>query len=333
MSNLSLMCTIFTFQFQHIQNKKMLNDTDPSENSLPTIERIHYAYFFSSLIIFAPIVIGNSLILICLYRFRELRSPMGLLIGSLSTSDLLVGLILIPTDILKIVLEVRSNKYVCLFSIGTSVVLLGSSILNLLAISMERYISVVHPLRHRGKKTMTITKWFIPVMWASCLVIGYLPLMGLNKFEQGQQCIYKNVFFFGYTLGITAFFTTCIFVNIVLFIAVVRIALSKLRSVKHSALDFKQLRISRNLTKTYVMMAVSATFIICWGPFSVLCVIGIFHQWEEYPTCLRWSFFFGFLNSGINWMIYGFRNPKFRKAIQGVVACSSSRASVYISHS
>ena len=292
-----------------------------------------YAYFFTSVIIFLPTVIGNSLILMSLYRFRDLRSPMGILIGNLAVSDFLVGLILMPLEVLSIFLRVFNKKYPCLITIGISVTLTMSSVLNMLAIAVERFMSVAHPLKHRSPKTKTVVKLCIPLLWCSVLVIGFLPLMGFNKKKYRDRCSYNEIFLDGYTIFITSFYAVCIFANIGFFASVVNIALRKLRKVRDSGTIQSHTHVSRNLAKTYMMMMVCAAFIICWGPFTVLTVIGLFYQWTSYHNALKWAFFLGFLNSGINWMIYGFRNPKFRKAIKAVVTCKKVLIDPYISQS
>lgn len=302
-----------------------------TDNIAPT--DLDYAYFFASMIIFLPTVIGNSLILISLYRFRELRSPMGILIGNLAVGDLLVGLILMPLEIIGILVSFFHRKYPCLVSIGISATLTCLSVANMLAISVERFVSVAYPLKHRSAETKTLTKVSIPFIWVSVLIIGFLPLMGLHKTHHTNRCTYTEVFVTEYTIFLTSFLAVCVFVNVGVFLSVVRIALSNLTKVRDSDTDYRLARVSRNLTKTYIMMIVSAAFVICWGPFSVLTVLGLFYQWETYSIFLKWSYFLGVMNSGINWMIYGFKNPKFRRAIIAVVKCKVTRSDSYITHS
>ena len=289
-----------------------------------TLTTLDYAYFFTSLVIFLPTVVGNSLILIALYRFRELRSPMGLLIGNLALSDFLVGIAIIPMEIFGTLLDLSYYKYYCLVNIGTSLMLIGSSVLNMLVISVERFISVAYPLSHRSPKTKTITKVSIPIMWLLVFISGYLPLMGVNKLSQRSQCMYTRVFLVEYTIFISSFLAGCVLSNVVFFVLIIRVAVSHLRKVRRSKLDQHSIHLSRNLAKTYVMMIVSATFVVCWGPFCVLTVTGLFYSWQSYPTALRWAYFAGFLNSGINWMIYGFRNLRFRKAMKAVLTCKET---------
>ena len=310
-----------------------MNNTTGTSTDERVLTNIDYAYFFASVILFLPTVIGNLLILMSLYRFWELRSPMGILIGNLAVSDLLVGVVLIPVELLGILLDVFNDKYPCLISMGISLSLIGSSVLNMLAISVERFMSVAHSLKHRSAKTKSVVKASIPIMWVTVLTFGFLPLIGLNNKHYRHRCTYNEIFLEGYTIFITSCYAVCIFANVGFFASVVGVALRKLQRVRDSDTSQSHVRVSKNLAKTYVMMLVSAAFIICWGPFSVLTITGLFYQWKSYPTALRWAYFLGFLNSGINWMIYGFKTPKLRKAIKAVVTCKEISTHSYISNS
>ena len=305
----------------------MNNTTDEVNESVNVVvlTDIRCAYFFASVIIYLPTVVGNSLILLALFRFRELRSPMGILIGNLAVSDFLVGLILMPLEVASIFLSLFNDKYPCLIIIGISATLTMSSVVNMLAIALERFVSVKYPFKHMSFNTKVVVKSSIPVMWCLVSTIGFLPLMGVNKMHCKHRCscTYNNVFLEGYTIFLTSFYTICILTNIGLLSSVVNIALRTLHKVRDlsSCTIQSHARVSRNLARTYLMLIVCTAFVICWGPFTVLTVIGIFYQWASYPTALKWSYFLGFLNSGINWIIYGFKSPKFRKAIRAIVTC------------
>ena len=313
-----------------LQNNTVILDSVNDTDGYP-LTNIDYAFFFASLIIFVPTVVGNSLILTALYRFRELRSPMGLLIGNLALSDFLVGLVLIPLEILSVILNLSAHKYYCLFNIAISMVLVGSSVLNMLAISIERYLSVAHPLSHRSAKTKKITKAYVLIMWILVIIIGSLPLMGFNKLSDNSRCIYTKVLWMEYTIVIASLWASCIISNAIFFLLVIKVAVSKLRKVRNSDTNHK--RISRNLAKTYIIIIVSATFVVFWGPFCVLTFMGLFHWKKSYSIAARWAYFAGFLNSGINWMIYGFKNPKVRKAMKAVVLCKQTLSNPYITNS
>ena len=317
----------------------MNNTTGEANESVNSVvfTDIRCAYFFASVIIYLPTVVGNSLILLALFRFKELRSPMGILIGNLAVSDFLVGFILMPLEVASIFFSLFNDKYPCLIIIGISATLTMSSVVSMLAIALERFVSVKYPFKHMSFKTMVVVKSCIPVMWCLASTIGFLPLMGVNKMHCKHQCActYNNVFLEGYTVFLTSFYTICILTNIGLLSSVVNIALRTLHKVRDLSTIQSHARVSRNLARTYLMLIVCAAFVICWGPFTVLTVIGIFYQWASYPTALKWSYFLGFLNSGINWIIYGFKSPKFRKAIRAIVTCKSLPTNPYkhVSHS
>ena len=315
----------------------MNNSTDEFKESANGIvfTDLRYAYVFTSVIIFLPTVIGNSLILMALYRFRDLRSPMGILIGNLAVSDFLVGSIVMPLEVAAIFLSRFNDKYPCLITIGISVTLTMSSVLNMLAITFERFISVRYPLKHMSFKTKIVVKSSIPVIWCSVSIIGFLPLMGINNMHCKERCTcaYNEVFLEGYIIFVTSFYALCTLANIGFLATVVKIALKTLRKIRDSNAIQSRARVSRNLARTYLMIMVCTTFIICWGPFTLLTIIGLLYRWKTYHTALKWAYFLGFLNSGINWIIYGLKSPKFRKAIRAFITCKTIPIDPYISQS
>ena len=276
------------------------------------MDKIHTATFIIEAIIFLPTFIGNMLILMCLLKFKQLRSPMGILIGSLAVTDLLTGSVLIPLDLYGLHSSLYSHKYACLFRLGTFVALLGSSILHMLAISTERFVALAFPLKHISSKTMTVVKIFIPVAWTSMLSLGYIPLTGLNSYKTGIPCKYTVQFTDGYIYFVTIFYAVCVFINTGCFIAVIRIVVKSFTA--HNEIT-KAKRSLKNLKKTYLMIVISALFVICWGPFCVLSFIGLFCKWKTYDITMRSCILIGFLNSGFNWIIYGLMNVKFRRAV------------------
>ena len=281
------------------------------------MDELHAVMLICESAIFLPTVIGNTLILICLFKFRRLRTPMGILIGSLASTDLFTGAVVIPLDVFGLTNNIYDNsKYACLVRLGTFVVLLGTSILNMLAISTERFVSLAYPLKHMSSKTIVFVKCFISLSWVSMIVIGFFPLFGFNSYNPDLICKYTVQFLKGYSYFVTIFYAICIFINIAFFIILIKIVFSTLRG-KHVIRSSS--RVIHNLKKTYIMLIISASFILCWGPFSILSFIGLFHQWDTYNTTMRYCIILGFLNSGFNWMIYGFANAKFRRAITSLL--------------
>lgn len=100
------------------------------------------------LIIILPTIIGSSLIIVSIVTFRHLRSHMHILVANLALADLLVGSVLIPMDLVLMNGDL-SNKNICLVNMSLSIAFLLASVLNLLLISLERYMAIVHPLTYK----------------------------------------------------------------------------------------------------------------------------------------------------------------------------------------
>lgn len=119
-----------------------------------------------SVFLFIISTTGNSMVVIAIYRFRNLRTISNLIILNLSITNFLFSLLVIPTNASTWFTE-RSNSPTPLCSfIGVSGELLSLvSIYSLVFISLERFLATSYPLNHRSKFTKTTVKIVISVIW------------------------------------------------------------------------------------------------------------------------------------------------------------------------
>ena len=80
------------------------------------------------------------------------------------------------------------------------------------------------------------------------------------------------------------------------------------------------------IKRTRVMILVYAGFIVFWLPlFITLMIVLVDRNREEYIFCpAEYMILTGFINSGINWGIYGLADKKFRNAFK-MLLCHSRR--------
>lgn len=127
--------------------------------------------------IFSPMtLIGNSLVLVAMYRFKRLRTPSNYLIMSLATSDLGTGMF-IP---LGIYLELGVAKSftsvnICLLSYSVAISLCCASVLVMVAIAVDRFTSLARPLRYANLITHTAVERYIVVFWIYASIVGFTP--------------------------------------------------------------------------------------------------------------------------------------------------------------
>lgn len=100
-------------------------------------------------------VVGNSLVIFVFKKERRLRRRTNYYIISLAAADLLVGLLGIPFAILSSVGR-PFNLYACLFNVSLLLVLCTISIFCLVAVSVDRYWAILHPMGYsRNVRTKT----------------------------------------------------------------------------------------------------------------------------------------------------------------------------------
>ncbi|KAJ8418880.1 hypothetical protein AAFF_G00003790 [Aldrovandia affinis] len=120
------------------------------------------------LLIFLVGAAGNTLTCTVIVRNKVMRTPTNYYLFSLAVSDLLVLLLGMPLELY----EMWSNypfllgKGGCYFKTFLFEMVCFASILNVTALSVERYIAVVHPLRAKFVVTRTHARRVIGTVWA-----------------------------------------------------------------------------------------------------------------------------------------------------------------------
>ena len=292
------------------------NGTDVSGNEI--LDSAHVTLIIIEAVIIIPAIIGNTLILVSLYRFRWLRTAIGVLIGSLALTDLLTAGVFMTMDVVGQVSSLLSYKYFCLVRTGGYLAMLGISVLNVMVINIERFIALAYPLKHRSKMPliMKIIRCTLIIIWLSMTSMGISPLIGWNIFIDHTPCtviaifplefqfLYSIIYAFG-TIGTT-----------ILIFTVIGLVLYKLSGQSDVGQYFRN---SRRLKKTYLVLAVSASFIVCWGPYFVVTCVRLFDATAVPGIVVRFTLLPTVLNVGFNWMIYGLGNTKFRQAMVAVL--------------
>jgi len=133
--------------------------------------------------------LGNALILIALHKESSLHPPSKLLLRSLATTDLCVGLFVEPLSVGYWMSEVNEHWNICphlsaaSFLIGY--ILCGVSVATLTELSVDRLLALLLGLRHRQVVTLkrmyliVITTWVIAaafsgmVFWNPVITIWY----------------------------------------------------------------------------------------------------------------------------------------------------------------
>uniref|UniRef100_A0A8C5S4R8 Dopamine receptor D2 n=1 Tax=Laticauda laticaudata TaxID=8630 RepID=A0A8C5S4R8_LATLA len=161
----------------------------------------HYNYYamLLTLLIFV-IVFGNVLVCMAVSKEKALQTTTNYLIVSLAVADLLVATLVMPWVVyMEVVGEWRFSRIHCDIFVTLDVMMCTASILNLCAISIDRYTAVAMPMlyntRYSSKRRVT---GMIAVVWILSFAISCPLLFGLNNTEK-NECIIANPAFVVYS--------------------------------------------------------------------------------------------------------------------------------------
>ena len=240
------------------------------------------------------IVVANTLSLIILLK-RRLRKRPHFLLVSLAVADLLVGLFAIPIYMITVI---SGQKLVSTLVFDCVDMFTGfSSVFTLAIISLERLNAVARPLRHRqltlrSYTVAIVTPWILSLTVAATRVLLGFALMTIQQFL---------------SVVITSLSTPLL---ISLFAYCVIWKKQRTRILNR----FRE-RHDGRFSKTVFL--ITGTFFLTWMPFQVLVIVLIkCFSCRNVPFAVVFVIkLLQFSNSVINFLIYCFRLPSYRRAL------------------
>ena len=253
------------------------------------------------------IIVGNALSISILFKRRLRKRPHFLLI-SLAIADLLVGLISVPLYIamknIPYGIGILTLSYRCVDMITGL-----SSVFTLTAISLERLHAISRPLRHRQ---LTLRSYAIAIAtpWIFSLFVSLSYLLS----------VFSVITFRQYFSGIIiTSLSTSLLVTCISYCIIWRKQASRI--IPNEA----QARNNVHLNKT--LLLITAIFVFSWLPFHVFnIVIHFCASCEFFIVQFYIVKFLHYSNSFMNFLVYCFRMPDYRKALSRMLhKCRCSR--------
>uniref|UniRef100_A0A672Z7A2 G-protein coupled receptors family 1 profile domain-containing protein n=1 Tax=Sphaeramia orbicularis TaxID=375764 RepID=A0A672Z7A2_9TELE len=177
-------------------------------------------YNYLALVLGVPlilvIILGNVLVCLSVLTERSLKTATNYFIISLAVADLLLAVLVLP---LYVYSEVRNscrnciwtlNTYICDALMTMDVMLCTASILNLCAISVDRYIAVVVPLKYNRNQFSVRQLALIAATWVLSFGVASPVIFGLNQVPDRDPtvCKLEDDHFVVYS-SICSFFVPC----------------------------------------------------------------------------------------------------------------------------
>nr|XP_029720533.1 5-hydroxytryptamine receptor 1-like [Aedes albopictus]XP_029720534.1 5-hydroxytryptamine receptor 1-like [Aedes albopictus] len=302
-------------------------------------------------------IVGNVLVCVAVCLVRKLRRPCNYLLVSLAISDLCVAVLVMPPALLYEVLEEwKFGTVFCDIWVSFDVLSCTASILNLCAISVDRYWAITKPLEYGVKRTPRRMIACIVLVWlvAACISLPPLLILGNEHMTNGQpSCSVCQNFFYQIYATLCAFYiplAVMLFVYFQIFRAARRIVNEEKRAQRHletaingsattpekklsaggtvlvATPQHKRLRfqLAKERKASTTLGIIMSAFTICWLPFFILALVRPFLG-EDHHLLSSLFLWLGYANSLLNPIIYATLNRDFRKPFQEILffRCSS----------
>ncbi|MBN3299140.1 GPR12 protein, partial [Amia calva] len=185
-----------------------------------------------------------------------------------------------------------------LVTVGLVVASFSASVCSLLAITIDRYLSLYYALTYNSERTVTFTYVMLVVLWGVSVCLGLLPVTGVN-------CLRDEMM-------------------LQLYVQICKIVM---RHAHQIALQHHFLATSHYVTTrkgVSTLAIILGTFAACWMPLTLYSLIADY----SYPSIYTYATLVpATYNSIINPVIYAFRNQEIQKALW-LICCGCVPASV-----
>ncbi|XP_042351112.1 trace amine-associated receptor 7e-like [Plectropomus leopardus] len=265
----------------------------------------------------------NLLVIISISYFRQLHTPTNFLLLSLAVSDFVVGLVMIPVEILLLETCWILGDLMCALYFMLPIMTICASVGNMVLISVDRYLAICDPLHYPTRVTQKAVTMCVLMCWI-CSVSYSIFLLFDNLMQPGRynSCYGECVVSIDGAVDLVAFIIP-ITVIIVLYMRVFVVAVSQARAMRsHIASVSLKYSTTVKVKKSEIKAArtlgvVIVVFLMCYSPYYCITLTG--HNILIGMLTEVSMIFLMYFNSCLNPVIYALFFPWFRKTIRLII--------------
>ncbi|CAH3174801.1 unnamed protein product, partial [Porites lobata] len=275
-------------------------------------------------LIFIVSLVANSLIVTIVYKTPNLKKPINYFIANMAFSDILSAIFWMPLNLSlvhtnSLLIGGQLGQALCKLVFFFGNVSLFVSIQNLILIAVDRFGTVVFPLRSPLIRSK-LSPFFILATWIVAVAISSLCLIAGDIVDSpgGTSCVMKWEKVFGESLSSAS----------------ISIIITKLKTQAHpgeQSANTQQQRKRRNRNVLQMSIAIVTVFAFCWLPFSINVLIIAYKDRSTHLSCSFWLYFTVTADMSnayyaINPIICFIFSSNYRQALKRIIKCSSAQA-------
>ena len=163
------------------------HEPSTSDGEIPDI----YMYVYIAIrIAFGFLTIsGNSLTLLAIYKFSNLRTATNHYVASLAVADLLSGLYaFLRFAVVHFIENTRSYAPMCIIAEVTKLLGIAGNILAIFWVTIDRFLYIVFPFKYIHFATEKKTRVIIIISWVYVFLVCLVPINLQNVWHEGLTC-------------------------------------------------------------------------------------------------------------------------------------------------
>ncbi|KAF7213797.1 type-1 angiotensin II receptor A [Nothobranchius furzeri] len=284
-------------------------------------------------------IVGNSMVVAVIYCYMKLKTVANVFVFNLAVSDL-TFLITLPMWATFTATGYRwpFGGFLCKTSAGLATFNLYTSIFFLTALSIDRYLAIVHPVHSRRFRTVVYARITCVMIWLfafglslpSALTRDVINIKDskttvcaiLHPSAENAEMLKKLLLAISFLKSLLGFLVPfAIIITCYCLIGRTLLRAKHIQKTSHSRED-EVLR---------MLAAAVLAFFLCWVPHQVFHFLQLLTQLnpgkhcailEIIDTAMPFTICIAYFNSCVNPMVYGFVGRNFRKNLLRLLRCS-----------
>ncbi|CAL8333842.1 unnamed protein product [Merluccius merluccius] len=269
------------------------------------------------------VIFSNMLVMLAIFINRRFHFPIYYLLGNLAAADFFSGISYLHMMFHTGPWTIKLSKYQWFVRQGLIDTSLTASVVNLLAIAVERH-QTIFTMQLHSKMTNRRVVMLIVGIWVVAIVMGLVPTMGWHCLCDLGNCstmapMYSRSYlvFWGVLNLLTFTIMMVVYTRIFIYVR------HKSQRMSQHTDQVRHKETVVNLMKTVSMIL--GCFVICWTPGLVVLLLDGLNCDCEVLRYEKYCLVLAECNSFVNPIIYSFRDKDMCRTFRRILCCLCRR--------